>query len=665
MSILDAALAWAARGFRVFPVLPGDKVPPKDMRWKQEATTDPARIRAWWAQEPSYNYGVATGAGVLVVDVDANKNGYASLLDLDLPDTLTVRTPGGGLHLYYSAPDVQNSVDRVAPGIDVRSAGGYVVGPGSHFADPGGKKGYTGPYIVDLHHRVVPAPEGFVLRCGEPKHRDERAAVSIDNPDDIVFAIHYLLKDAPAAVEGRGGNNTTYAVAARLVEIGVSAERAAELMLEHWNERCLPPWDAGELTTICRNAENYALSRQGSGGPSAMAAEFNDAVVIPPAPPPSAAGKFDAVFARREMTPINQIPPRAWITHRLLMREEATVLAGPGGVGKSGFSLALAAHGAAGRSFAGYHVPRPFKSVVYNLEDSRYEMEARLYATCDTYGLDPREIEKSVLLWPGRELRFRLMNKDHTFAMADIQEVARLTKREGFDVMILDPMVSLHHEEENDNTAMGEVMDALNGLARLAKVAVLALHHTPKAVRQAGSSDAVRGAGNIVNAVRIASTIYAADEADAALYGFGEGYRGKYVRIDDAKQNASEMAVKPAWLEKFSFELPNGDTVQGLRPVELSVTAAGEAKLIATVLAAYMDRYASMHLHTHDAAKVLVDAEAAFRERVPASGNLSQIKALIEMRLASPVQVDTGQRIVVQTKTEPGKTTATRFVTIA
>jgi hypothetical protein len=664
MSILEAALRWAARGFRVFPLLPGDKVPPQGMAWKTQATRDPQQIQTWWAFEPRYNYAVATGNGTLVVDIDAGKNGYASLLNVDLPPTLTVKTPGGGLHLYYTGPDVQNSVDRIAPGIDVRSEGGYVVGPGSYFSDPTGKKGYVGQYHVEAELPICSPGEAFILTCGTPKHRDVGAAISVDDPNDIVFAIHYLLKDAPLAIEGRGGNNTTYAVAARLIEIGVSAELAADLIMEHWNDRCVPPWEGTEVATICRNAANYVQSRQGAGGVSAFAAEFKDAVVLPSALLPASNGKFDVIFSKRTMTPETDIPPRPWIAHRLLMRDEATVLAGPGGVGKSGFSLALAAHGAAGRSFGGYVVPRPFKTMVYNLEDTRHEMEARLYATCATYGMDPREIEKSVLLWPGRELRFRLLNKDHTFAMADIREIARLTKQGGFDVIILDPLVSLHSEEENDNTAMGEVMDAINGLARLAQVGVLALHHTPKAVRQAGSSDAIRGAGNIVNAVRIASTIYAADENDAVLYGFSDDYKARYVRIDDAKQNVSAMATKPTWFEKWSYPLPNGDTVQALRPVELSATAAGEAKLMATVLSAHMDRYGTMHLHTHDAAKVLVEAETAFRERVPASGNLQQIKALIEMRLATPSTTDSGKTLVVQTKTEPGKSTAQRYVIV-
>jgi len=665
MTILEAALSWAARGFRVFPILPGDKVPPKDLRWKEEATSDPAKIGAWWAFEPRYNYGVAAGEGTLILDVDAGKNGYAALLDIDLPVTLTVKTPGGGEHQYFSGPDVANSVDRIAPGLDIRSAGGYVIGPGSFFADPGGKKGYTGTYHIINDVALAPAPEHFILVAGTPKERETGAAVSIDDPDDIVFAIHYLQKDAPIAVEGRGGDNTTYAVAARVVEIGVSAERAADLMAEHWNERCLPPWTKEELLVKATNAQNYLQTRQGSGGVAAAAADWGAAVTLAPEPPPTSAGKYDKIFSRRTLTPLEEIPPRDWIMHRLLMRGEGSVLAGPGGVGKSGFSLALAAHGAAGRSFAGFIVPRPFKTIVYNLEDNRHEMEARLYAACATYDLDPREVEKHVLLWPGREQRFRLMNRDHTFAMADIQEIARLMRSESFDAVVLDPLISLHHEEENDNAAMGDVMDAFNGLCRLANAAGLALQHTPKGVRQAGSSDAVRGAGNIVNAVRIASTIYAADEADAALYGFGDGYKGRYVRIDDAKQNHAALETKPLWLEKQSFPLPNGDTSYSMRMMEPSATMAGEAKFIATILADHMNRAGSIHLATYDAARVLTSADNYFRDKVPASGDLRQIKSLIELRLSQAVQTDAGEIVRAVPKTEPGAATSRMFIELS
>ena len=48
MSLLEAALAWAGRGYRVFPLAPGTKIPPKGFAWKAEATTDPARLAKFW-----------------------------------------------------------------------------------------------------------------------------------------------------------------------------------------------------------------------------------------------------------------------------------------------------------------------------------------------------------------------------------------------------------------------------------------------------------------------------------------------------------------------------------------------------------------------------------------------------------------------------------------
>ena len=50
-----------------------------------------------------------------------------------LPRTFTVRTPSGGLHLYFTAPDksLGNTVGKLGRQIDTRGVGGYVVGPGS------------------------------------------------------------------------------------------------------------------------------------------------------------------------------------------------------------------------------------------------------------------------------------------------------------------------------------------------------------------------------------------------------------------------------------------------------------------------------------------------------------------------------------------------------
>ena len=58
----------------------------------------------------------------------------ASELGFEVPDTLAVATPSGGFHLYFKGT-VQSSAGRIAPGIDVRSSGGYVLVPGSVLHD--------------------------------------------------------------------------------------------------------------------------------------------------------------------------------------------------------------------------------------------------------------------------------------------------------------------------------------------------------------------------------------------------------------------------------------------------------------------------------------------------------------------------------------------------
>lgn len=139
---LLAARRLALAGFHVFPLLPNSKRPAiKD--WPTLATSDPDYVGGWWKENPDYNIGIHT-KGMMVIDLDPKHGGLDSwaalvetgrLLEDEIPPTLTVRTPSGGLHLYFRLPpgqqEVSNSVQKLGPGIDVRGKGGYVVAPGS------------------------------------------------------------------------------------------------------------------------------------------------------------------------------------------------------------------------------------------------------------------------------------------------------------------------------------------------------------------------------------------------------------------------------------------------------------------------------------------------------------------------------------------------------
>ena len=69
------ALAYARRGWPVFPCQPGRKEPDTPHGFK-DATTDPGRITAWWTAVPGRNVAIATGApGPDVLDVDVRPGG--------------------------------------------------------------------------------------------------------------------------------------------------------------------------------------------------------------------------------------------------------------------------------------------------------------------------------------------------------------------------------------------------------------------------------------------------------------------------------------------------------------------------------------------------------------------------------------------------------------
>ncbi|HEV2342498.1 MAG TPA: bifunctional DNA primase/polymerase [Actinocrinis sp.] len=173
---LGVALALAERGFAVFPLRPGTKVPAVRGDWEGLAVADPARLReVGWPS--GANVGVACGpSGLFVLDLDVAKgpspadetggsgestDGAVVLRELaagrPIPDTFTVATPSGGTHLYFrapSAPRLRNTVARLGPLIDTRAVGGYVVGPGSTI---GGRR-----YEIAADQPVAPVPRWIV-----------------------------------------------------------------------------------------------------------------------------------------------------------------------------------------------------------------------------------------------------------------------------------------------------------------------------------------------------------------------------------------------------------------------------------------------------------------------------------------------------------------------
>ncbi|MGW3913109.1 bifunctional DNA primase/polymerase [Streptomyces sp. NPDC005070] len=192
--LLTAALTAAERGWHVFPLRPGTKRPALHgewacpgtgpcesghRKWEQRATTDPDRIRAAWSRAP-FNVGIATGpSGLLVIDLDVPKDNsstdapdgaatFGALCERTghaVPDTYETRTASGGAHLYFTVPTgvwMANTAGTIAPLVDTRAWGGYVVAAGS--TTPAGTyEALRGPAAAPLppwlHGILQPAPK--------------------------------------------------------------------------------------------------------------------------------------------------------------------------------------------------------------------------------------------------------------------------------------------------------------------------------------------------------------------------------------------------------------------------------------------------------------------------------------------------------------------------
>jgi putative DNA primase/helicase len=135
--LLAAAWDYAKRGLPVFPCRRADKSPLVAHGFK-DATKDPQQIGEWWHRWPDAMIGMPSGSasGIDVIDIDCKPgediDGHKFLPDWATMSSVIVETPSGGHHLYFQSNDkVRCTTDVIAPGVDTRAEGGYVIVPPS------------------------------------------------------------------------------------------------------------------------------------------------------------------------------------------------------------------------------------------------------------------------------------------------------------------------------------------------------------------------------------------------------------------------------------------------------------------------------------------------------------------------------------------------------
>lgn len=206
--------------------------PCKDKRplvtnWQELATDSESQYLTWYKQYPGCDWGVKTGDGLVVLDFDVKSGGmetYQGIKD-SLPETFTVKTKNGGLHLYYQTNKAVRNKVGLLPGMDVRADGGYVIAAGSD--------GYKAQNSLE-EEGIRPLP-AFIESLLEEK---PISTLSVGNV-------------------GEGGRNHYLAqVAGKLQKFGLLTPEGLEAI----NDRdCNPPLPGYEVTNIFESVSRYSV----------------------------------------------------------------------------------------------------------------------------------------------------------------------------------------------------------------------------------------------------------------------------------------------------------------------------------------------------------------------------------------------------------------------
>jgi hypothetical protein len=400
---LDSTLSVAKDlSWYVFPIKAGAKHPPLIKDMLNRASNVREQILTWANHWPGCNWGVSCGkSGLAVIDVDVKKNGYATYKGLkeehgEIPWTINQWTPSGGFHIFTDGV-CQGGVEILGPGVDVKSIGGYVVLAGSK-TDVGEYRWAEGCEF----DKPLPVLPWLLERMNRPLTRDaeyEIPLVDLDKPDAIAAATNYAREVEPS-IEGQGGDNHLIQVVYKMRDLGVDEDTCCQLLSEHFNPRCEPPWDEDELEKKVGNGYLYAKLRPGNNAPEVR---FPDVDLLDdPAinREIEAAKGQEMVPARPEIISAKQLLEKhiAEIVYVVptLVPAGLIVLAGKPKIGKSWFALQLCLSVARATEFLGLKTVS--RRVLYlALEDSWRRLQDRIRQLLG--GLTPPDGFESCIEW--------------------------------------------------------------------------------------------------------------------------------------------------------------------------------------------------------------------------------------------------------------------------
>lgn len=537
-----------ARGFYIFPV--SGKQPL--VKWRSASTMDLNTIALWKMQFASNGHG-HIGWGIdcgksnkAIIDVDCGKVPEAEetlfQLMLDhgaLPPTLKSRTISTGYHLIHEGQIKNSASNKLGRGLDTRGMGGFIVAPGS----PG--------YNIELDLPITPIPDWVVNLVGRPAEH-EKPTIDPNYIYDTEMAIDLatrFLETAEPALMGSGGNDHIYRTAACVKDFGLSCNKAVELMLEHWYERCVPNNREESLARIVENAYTYGEKAPGAANPQDVFEAWEDPLGHLQAPPPSS-----STYKFLTRSDIMALPPLEWCIQGILPTRGLGQTYGPSKSGKSFlmFDMACAIAGSHDTWF-GYKI-REHRPVVFVILEGEAALKQRTEAWEKHYGMQlPEQFRAVAQSWsiisPEKVLDLSLGVPKGAVVFIDTQARAA-------------PGIN-----ENASEGMGLIIEGSKALERLIQGVVVLVAHSGKDIARGprGWSGQIPAADMILKVDRDgALRTFETEKVKDGLDGVTHDFSLKIVEIgvDKYGDPVTSCAINPekkGYNDTLGFELKAGE----------------------------------------------------------------------------------------------------------
>lgn len=243
-NMITHAQRLAELGYPVFPLIPGRKKPLPGSSGLLDATLDTEQIESWWSKSPDANIGVRTD-GLLLLDVDGVEGMGWLIENPDYAAELTAApisvTANGGRHYWFRQPAglaMRNTTGLIAPKIDTRANGGYVVAPPSAL-------------VGDRAYRWV---EGFELEC-EPAGLPEP-------PKWLIGLLEQRSPELRVVPQGKipegKRNDALTSIAGVLRRQGCEEATIRAALRQENAARCNPPMRESEVDKIAWSVSRYS-----------------------------------------------------------------------------------------------------------------------------------------------------------------------------------------------------------------------------------------------------------------------------------------------------------------------------------------------------------------------------------------------------------------------